>query len=73
MTAKKYVLFVRINGKNYSTCGVMLMTTPLHDDNTSVIHIATNLVYQDRTKYIEAGCHSIHEVYDQRVISLPTT
>jgi len=45
--------------------------TPLHADNTSVIQIAANPVFHERTKHIEVDCHSIHETYDARVISLP--
>jgi hypothetical protein len=30
-------------------------STPLHTDNTSVIHIATNPVYHEHTKHIEVG------------------
>jgi hypothetical protein len=46
-------------------------STPLRADNTSVIQIATNLVYHERTKHIEVDCHSIWEALDNRVISLP--
>ena len=45
--------------------------TPLHVDNTSVIQIAANPVYHERTKHIEVDCHSIRDAYDRRVISLP--
>jgi len=45
--------------------------TPLHADNTSVIQIAANPVFHERTKHIEVDCHSIRETYDARVISLP--
>lgn len=45
--------------------------TPLHADNMSVIHIAANPVYYERTKYIEIDCHSIREDVDNRIISLP--
>ena len=34
-------------------------STPLHADNTSVIQIATNSVYHERTKHIEVDCHYI--------------
>jgi hypothetical protein len=48
-------------------------TTPtlLHADNTSAIQIATNPVFHECTKHIEVDCHSISEVVDTHVISLP--
>jgi len=45
--------------------------TPLHVDNTSVIQIATNPVFHERTKHIEVDCHSIRDTLESRVISLP--
>lgn len=45
--------------------------TPLRANNTSVIQIATNSIYNERTKHIEMNCHSIREELDTRVISLP--
>ncbi|RDY11082.1 hypothetical protein CR513_04310, partial [Mucuna pruriens] len=81
MSAKKYnVLFIHLNGKKHfnskylskgKICGVMLMATPLHGDNTNTIQIATNSVYLERMKHIKVDCHSIQEVYDSRVLSLP--
>ena len=46
-------------------------STPLQADNTSVIQIAVNHVYYERTKHIEVDCHSIQEALDTCVISLP--
>ena len=45
--------------------------TPLHGDNTNVIQIAMNLVYNERTKHIEVDCHYIREAFTQGVITLP--
>jgi hypothetical protein len=45
-------------------------STPLHADNTSVIQIAANPVYHERTKHIEVDWF-IWEALDTRVISLP--
>jgi hypothetical protein len=38
--------------------------TPLHADNTSVIQIATNPVFHERTKHIEVDCHSIRDTLE---------
>ncbi|KAL6324951.1 hypothetical protein AAG906_019859 [Vitis piasezkii] len=46
-------------------------STPLHVDNTSVIQIATNPVFHERTKHIEVNCHSIRDTLESWVISLP--
>jgi len=45
--------------------------TPLYGDNTSVIQIAANSVYHERTKHIEVDCHYIRETFTQGVITLP--
>lgn len=46
-------------------------STTLNVDNTSVIQIANNLVYHQRTKHIDMDCHYIIEVVDKRVNTLP--
>ena len=33
--------------------------TPLYDDNTSAIQIATNPIFHEKTKHIEVKCHYI--------------
>ena len=38
--------------------------TPLHGDNISVIQIATNPVYHERTNHIEVDCHFISKALD---------
>ncbi|RDX64613.1 hypothetical protein CR513_56817, partial [Mucuna pruriens] len=43
----------------------------LHANNTSAIQMKANPVYHKQTKYIEVNCHSIQEVYDRRVVTLP--
>ena len=48
-----------------------LSSTPFHVDYTSVIQIATNLVFHERTKHIEMDCHYIQEALTNNVISLP--
>ncbi|XP_015158490.1 uncharacterized mitochondrial protein AtMg00810-like [Solanum tuberosum] len=44
--------------------------SPLYDDNTSDIQIATNLIYHKRTKHIEVDCYYMREVIDNRAITL---
>jgi len=55
----------------FQQVGLNFFPTLLHVDNTSAIQIATNPVYHERTKYIEADCHSIREAYDCKIITLP--
>ena len=45
--------------------------TPLHANNTSVIQIATNLVYHEHTKHIEVDYHYICEALDHNILTLP--
>ncbi|XP_022860268.1 uncharacterized protein LOC111380842 [Olea europaea var. sylvestris] len=48
-----------------------LMPTPIYADNTSVIQITANPVFNERTKHIEVDCHSIREAYDGCLITFP--
>ena len=43
--------------------------TPLHADNTSVIQIATNPVFHERTKHIEVDCRYICEALDKNILT----
>jgi hypothetical protein len=45
--------------------------TPLHADNTSAIQIATNPVFHERIKHIEADCYYIREALDHNILTLP--
>ena len=45
--------------------------TPLHADNTSAIHISTNLIFHERTKHIEVDCNFIREAFKGWIISFP--
>ena len=40
----------------------------LYGDNKAVIHIAENVVFHDRTKYIEVDCHKIHNKLKKKII-----
>jgi hypothetical protein len=46
-------------------------STSVHADNTSVVQIAANLVFHERTKHIKVDCHSIRESFDRHMITLP--
>lgn len=41
---------------------------PMHYDNKSAIQIATNLVFYERTKYIDIDCHFIRENIHQCLV-----
>ena len=45
--------------------------TPLYANNIGAIQIAANPVFYKPTKHIEVDCHSIRELLDNRIISLP--
>lgn len=45
--------------------------TPLYADNASVICIAENVVFHERTKHIEVDCYFIHDEYKRETIYLP--
>jgi hypothetical protein len=51
--------------------GFLQHHSTLHADNTSAIQSAANPVFHERTKHIEVDYHSIHESFDQHVITFP--
>jgi len=44
---------------------------PLYSDKTRVIQIVANPIFHEQTKNIQVDCHSLCEVYDDHVISIP--
>lgn len=57
---------------------VVIVELPMsvYTDSKTTIHIATNLVFQERTKHIEIDCHFMREKIQQRIIKtkyVPTT
>ena len=49
----------------------MVAHVPMHCDSKSVIVIASKLVFHDRTKHIEIGCHITCQEYKKGKITLP--
>lgn len=62
---------VWLRGLLAELCCPQLEPTLLHADNTSAIQIAANPMFYKCTKLIEVDCHSVREVYVDRIISLP--